>query len=484
MAVNRRGFLSNAVGAGIVSTGIFIPWQPWLRAAAKTQSDFDDYKALVYVLFGGGMDSFNLLVPYDDNEYDRYADVRSDLKYSREELLELDSSETDRRFSVPSMAPELRELFNDGDLAFLANVGPLTRHMNREQYLDDTLLKPLNLESHSDQIAQWQSTDALRPLSKQTVGWLGRVSDCFGSTLDNGLSMNVSMSGFNLAQTGEEAIPILTPHTSGRDPFEELIEDHNDAKKTANEDFEFGRFDNSYDNLLQNEYLQRFKRSIEDTRKANRDFRSLGGGSVNTSFVPSDRSNPTPFGNSMKRTAEFINAHPDFGGGGAHRQTFFVSYNASWDHHEDLHTNFYRNMKDVSFVLKAFRDALVENDMLDNVVLFTASDFGRTLTSNGGGSDHGWGGNAMILGGPVNGKHVLGQYPEMDLEGDQVSNATRGNFIPTTSLEEYYAELALWFGLDEEDLNIVLPNVDSFIPEDATKPESLGIIESETETES
>ena len=149
-----------------------------------------------------------------------------------------------------------------------------------------------------------------------------------------------------------------------------------------------------------------------------------------------------------------------------------------------MREKFDEQIEDVSFVLKAFRDALVEIDMLDNVVLFTASDFGRTLTSNGGGSDHGWGGNSMILGGPVNGKHVLGKYPEMNLEGEQISNKERGNFIPTTSLEEYYAELALWFGLDEEDLNIVLPNVDAFIPEDATKPESVGIIESEAETES
>ena len=478
MTINRRNFLTNVAGTGIVSTGILLPWQPWLWAAPKTQSDFDDYRALVYVLFGGGMDSFNLLVPFDDDEYARYADIRTeDLRYERQDLLALDDSETDRRFSVPSMAPELRDLFNDGDLAFLANVGPLTEHMNREQYLDQGLLKPLNLESHSDQIAQWQSTDVLTPLSQQTVGWMGRVSDHFGSTLDNGLSMNISMSGYNLVQTGKEAVPILTSNSSG-DPFEELNEDHNDAKKTSNEDFEFGRLDDRYDNLLQSEYLQRFKRSVEDARKANRDFRSRGSGSVNTSFVPNDGDDPTRFGYAMKRIAEFINAHPDFGG--ARRQTFFVSYEKSWDHHENLREKFDEQIEDVSFVLKAFRDALVENDMLNNVVLFTASDFGRTLTSNGGGSDHGWGGNSMILGGPVRGKRVLGQYPEMDLEGEQISNTERGNFIPTTSLEEYYAELALWFGLDEEDLEIALPNVSSFIPKGATRPDSVGIIEEDT----
>ena len=232
-------------------------------------------------------------------------------------------------------------------------------------------------------------------------------------------------------------------------------------KKTANEDFEFGRFDNRYDNLLQREYVKRFKRYNADANSANRDFNS-GYSGVDTSFVPDNRNEPTHFGWMMKRIVQFISAQFDFGGG-AQRQTFYVDY-GGWDHHEHLRRNFHWRMQDVSFVLKAFRDALAEIGMLDKVVLVTASDFGRTLTSNGGGSDHGWGGNAMILGGEVQGKRVLGQYPEMDLEGDQISNTDRGNFIPTTSLEEYYSELALWFGLDEEDLQIALPNVNAFIP--------------------
>ena len=480
MTINRRNFLRNTAGAGLVTSGLFLPWRPFAMAAEKTQADFEDYKALVFLLFSGGMDSFNLLVPFDDGEYNQYANIRSDLRYSREELLELDTSETDRRFSVPSLAPELRDLFNDGDLAFLANVGPLTEHMNSEQY--ESLRKPLNLESHSDQIAQCQTTDPYKPLSQQTVGWLGRVSDRFGSTLDNGLSMNVSVSGLNLVQTGTTGTQMLVPNLTESPAFS-LLAGHNrdegSTKLTANEDFEFGRFDDNYDNLLQNEYLKRFGGALENARQADSDFRDHLAGFSNFS----KDGHMSHFAWSMRRIAQLISAHEGFEG--VRRQTFFVNY-GGWDHHEKLHNEFEWRIADVSFVLKAFRDALVQENVLDKVVLLTASDFGRTLTSNGGGSDHGWGGNAMILGGPVNGRHVLGQYPEMNLEGAQVYNTERGNFIPTTSLEEYYAELALWFGLDEEDLNIVLPNVDAFIPKDegASKPESVGIIESETETES
>ena len=170
--------------------------------------------------------------------------------------------------------------------------------------------------------------------------------------------MNVSIGGFNLVQLGERGTPALN-HTLGD---EEL--------------------------LLQKEYIKRFKKYNEDARKANRDFNS-GYRGFNISFIPEDRGEPTDFGWAMKRIVQFMSAHFDFGGG-AQRQTFFVNY-GGWDHHENLHDNFGWRVDDVSFVPKAFCDALVEIDMLDNVVLFTASDFGRTLTTKGGGFDHGLG---------------------------------------------------------------------------------------------
>ena len=470
MPLSRRKFLWNSSGAGVaVASGLLLPWQS-IGAAPKTQSDFGDYKALVFVLFNGGIDSFNLLVPYDDGEYDQYADIRTNLKYGRDSLLELNNSHTDRRYGVPLHAPELKELFNDEDLAFLANVGPLTQHMIREEFLDEGVVKPLNLESHHDQQAQWQTADSITPVTQQTVGWLGRISDQFGATLSNGLSMNVSMSGFSLVQSSESGTTPLQP-ASGRgiDPFHSLSVESLDVKETANDDFRTGKFDNRYDNLLQQEYVKRFKRYVSDPFVANQEYNS-GRQGFETSFGGSH------FGQSMERIAEFISAAWDFGG--VRRQTFYVN-SGGWDDHANLHKGFNPRIADVSFVLKAFRDALVELNLHDNVVLCTASDFGRTLTSNGDGSDHGWGGNAMILGGSVNGGRVLGQYPEMNLDDkseSQLSNTDRGVFIPTTSLEEYFAELAIWFGLDVEDLESVLPNVKNFIPEDSDRPKEVGIV--------
>ncbi|MCY3883586.1 MAG: DUF1501 domain-containing protein [Gammaproteobacteria bacterium] len=468
MNFNRRTFLQTSVGAGLLTAAG--PWWTSTLAAPKTQYDFEDYRALVCVLFAGGMDSFNLLIPYDNDEYDAYKDLRSDLAYLKndDQLLELSRYHTDRRFAVPWIAPELRDLFNAGELSFIANVGPLVKHMNREQFLDVSLDKPLNLESHSDQIAQWQSASSLLPLAQQNVGWLGKIADRFGNTLPNDLNMNWSLSGNNQAQTGTSTTPLVVMDPHNDRGFEELWEENwYPQKASAHRDYERRINPEHYENLLQQAYISKLKAAMRDNERAVEDFTD-GLEGLDTEF------DDHPWALSLKRIAQVISAHSTID---ARRQTFFVNM-GGWDHHEDLHENF-EQIQTVSRAFKSFRDALDEVDLLDNVVLFTTSDFGRTLTSNGGGSDHGWGGNAMVLGGPIRGERVLGTYPEMSLDNkpeSQLSNTDRGNFIPTTSLEEYFSELAIWFGLDVEDLELILPNVQNFIPEDSDRPEKVGIV--------
>lgn len=466
MTTNRRTFLRNTAGAGAIAA--LGPWWTTALAAPKTQYDFEDYRALVCILFGGGMDSYNLLIPYDDGEYDAYRSLRSDLAYQKDDnqLLELSRSHTDRRFAVPANAPELRDLFDNGDLSFIANVGPLINHMNREQYLDETRSRPLNLESHSDQIAQWQSASSLTPLSQQNSGWLGKIADRFGSTLPNDLSMSWSLSGINQVQTGNSATSLVVMDPHNESGFEKLWEDNWFLQKaSAHRDFERRINPEHYTNRLQQTHIRELKGAMADNQTAVEEFTD-GLTGLDTEF------DGHTWAQGLKRMVQVISAHEYYD---ARRQTFYMNF-GGWDHHEDLHGNFNPRIETVSRALKSFRDALDEIGMLDKVVLFTISDFGRTLTSNGGGSDHGWGGNAMVLGGPVRGERVLGQYPDMNLVGDQISNTDRGNFIPTTSLEEYFAELAIWFGLDVEDLKLVLPNIESFT-DGSDRPEKVGIVD-------
>lgn len=119
--------------------------------------------------------------------------------------------------------------------------------------------------------------------------------------------------------------------------------------------------------------------------------------------------------------------------------------------------------------LSEFQQAMVELGVADSVTTFTISDFGRTLTSNGKGSDHGWGGHQLAMGGAVSGKRVYGEYPV--LVPDNALDVGRGRYIPTTSVDAFYAELALWFGIAPADLELVLPNVRRFYaPESMTPP--------------
>jgi uncharacterized protein (DUF1501 family) len=141
------------------------------------------------------------------------------------------------------------------------------------------------------------------------------------------------------------------------------------------------------------------------------------------------------------------------------RQTFFV-HAGGWDHHDEVILNQEQMLPVVGAALGEFHAALVELGVENEVVTFTASDFGRTLTSNGRGSDHAWGGNHLVMGGPLNGGEIYGTYPEL-YEGNALDTG-RGRLIPTTSTDEYFAELALWFGVSRNDLPIVLPNIGRF----------------------
>lgn len=343
MTFNRRSFLKTSAGAGTLAA--LGPWWSSTLAAPKTQYDFDDYRALVCVLFAGGMDSFNLLIPYDDGEYEQYANLRTELAYRKKanddgpsQLLELSRYHTDRRFAVPTFAPELRDLFDAGDLSFIANVGPLIEHMNREQY--DAMDKPLNLESHSDQIAQWQSATSDLPLPQQNEGWLGKIGDRFGSTLSNGLNMNWSLSGNNQVQTGSSgnSLVVVDPHNDRG--FEELWEeDWFTPKESAHRDYERRINPENYDNLLKRTYISNFKQAMEDNERAVEDF-SDGLRGLDTRFEDDDFG----FGQSLRQIVKIIGGH-DFLD--ARRQTFFVTF-GNWDHHEDLHNQFENQIEMVS----------------------------------------------------------------------------------------------------------------------------------------
>lgn len=454
--ISRRQFIGQASCAAVGSTALFSTLLN-LRMAntvAAQSAPANDYKALVCLFFAGGSDSFNLLVPYGDTEYAEYAAIRADLALSKSanQILPLNLAQPiGKELGVHAGMPEIQTLFNQGDAAWLANVGTLVQPTTREQYEAESVILPLGLYSHSDQIRQWQTSV---PQSGDAIGWGGRAADILNELNNNDrISMNISIAGNNTWQAGNEVFgyEISTNGSVGRSNFDRTW-GINPAMAGAAE----SQLAQSYQNVFKDTFAQVSKNAMD----AHEEFSAAIDGSPALSTVFPDNY----LGDQLRMVARTIAAHSALG---MRRQTFFVQL-GGWDHHDEVLDNMGAMVPMVSQSVSAFYNALGEINEQNNVTLFTASDFGRTLTSNGQGSDHAWGGNHLIVGGAVNGQRVYGTYP--DLYEGNVLDTGRGRLIPTTSVDAYFAELALWFGVSPADIPAVLPNATNFFTPSATGP--------------
>lgn len=446
--MTRRRFLGEASCAAIGSTALFntlLNLRMAGTAAGQSIGGGNDYKALVCLFLAGGNDSFNMLVPRGAAEYAEYAAIRRDLALPQAELLALNPvNAVGRQLGAHPNMPEVQALFEAGKLAFVANVGTLVERITKEQYENESVPVPLGLYSHSDQIQQWQTSI---PDHAGAIGWGGRTADLLHALNANqSISMNISISGSNVWQAGNQVVEYsITPWGSvGLDGYEGTWNDS--AARGAAID---SQLDLAYRNLFEKTFAQKSRGAID----AHYQFM----GAINAT-APIATVFPTDswLGENLKMVARTIAARSLLN---VRRQTFFVMI-GGWDHHDDVINNQQVMLADVSACIGAFHSALVEIGAENDVTLFTASDFGRTLTSNGAGSDHAWGGNHLVMGGAVQGQRVLGQYP--DLYEDNPLDTGRGRLIPTTSVDEYFADLALWLGVDKVNLPVVLPNIERF----------------------
>ncbi len=404
-----------------------------------------DYQALVCILLAGGADSFNMLLPYDQPRYDAYAAMRSDLALDRNDVLPLNYLGPDsRQMAVHPGLAEVRDLFDSGDLAFIANVGSLAEPTDRTGYDAGTVRLPLGLFSHADQIAQWQTSV---PDARIGTGVGGRMADVLQPGLPvSPISMNITLSGTNVFQTGASVTSYAVDATEGARQVAgyETDDDGSDVFTTA------------MNTLLSADYEDPFRRTYASALRESIDAAELvqtaldGAQTLTTTFSASGLSE------ALAQIARIVSVSDQLN---APKQTFFITF-GGWDHHDDVLPQQETMLPVVSQALSEFHSAMTELGVLDRVTTFTISDFGRTLTSNGKGSDHGWGGNSLVMGGAVNGGNVYGDYPEID-PGNPL-DVGRGRFIPTTSTDELYAELALWYGVGAGDLDFVLPNIGRF----------------------
>jgi len=430
---------------------------------------FGDYKALVCLFLFGGNDSWNMLVPTSTAEYNAYSRSRgggttSSLAVEKGALLPVTPqgySPGDHTFGLHPSMPEIRDLFAAGRVAFLPNVGPLIRPTSKAQYRESMNINhdlPPQLFSHNDQQDQWHS---LKGKFLLTTGWGGRVADLLAArTGAQQMPLNVSLFGQSLFQAATTVDPYVMG-ARGVNTFQGLTFDK--VRDPYSYETNFGRRQ-SVDGILagtlasrQNTYYHRGYARVHERalRYADR---------INTALSEAYKFNALPDSGAtlsnlsiqLRTVARMISQRARLS---MSRQIFLVAA-GGFDTHDHQLTDQPRLLADISKSVKAFHDAMNEIGLGEQVTLFTQSDFGRTLTSNGDGSDHGWGGVQMVVGGSVRGGRLYGQYPLLAMDGPLEIGG--GNLIPTVSSDQYAATLASWFGVSASDLPAVAPNVVNF----------------------
>jgi uncharacterized protein (DUF1501 family) len=400
-----------------------------------------DYKALVCVFMYGGNDGFNLLVPRSNPQYQEYANARQNLAIPQASLLPITPvTQSSVQFGLHPSATGLRDLFQQRKLSFVSNVGSLIVPTTRAQFQADSVPLPVQLFSHSDQQIQWQIG---RSNNIDGRGWGGRISEAMtGINPQSPLSMNISLTGSNVFQTAAQ-----TPYTLGVDGPITLEAMYGPGDVRRRQTFE------ALLNQTQGSALERKYGTIQKEAMQIRDVITnalAAAPTINTPFPSGE------LGQQLHMVARMISIRQTLG---VRRQIFFVGL-SGFDTHDAQNQQQPGLFNEVSSSLQAFQTSLGEILAERNVVTFSASDFGRTLTSNGDGTDHGWGSHAFVLGKPVIGGEVFGTFPRLLLEGPD--DAGSGRIIPTTSIDQYGATIARWFGVRPNKLREIFPNIVNF----------------------
>jgi uncharacterized protein (DUF1501 family) len=442
-AMHKRQFLKSLVASsvGLSSYSAVAKQLALVNAAAKSTS-LDGYKALVCVFLYGGNDSYNMLVPTETSEYQIYSGVRQNLAIARDTLQPL-STTTNLPYAlgVPDYMSPLASLFHQGRLAFVNNVGPLVEPTNKSDIDSGIANLPPQLFSHNDQQKLWETGGSnLNDLA----GWAGRMADLITDTSSNAISMNISLAGNNVMQTGNLVQP-YSMTAEGAPMFGALNPQQDWNQKRIALFDQLTALDN---HSLGNAYTNIMNRARTNALMINQALDELP--NLTTTFEPDSLSQE------LAMTAQLIAARNTLS---MNRQVFFIGF-GGWDTHDRQVQDHPRLLSTLSNALTRFNDALNELGLADSVTTFTASDFGRTLTSNGDGTDHGWGGHQIVMGGAVNGGRLYGQMPELALNSND--DFGDGRMIPTTSSEEYGAQLARWFGLSSTEVAQIFPTLMRF----------------------
>jgi uncharacterized protein (DUF1501 family) len=442
---NRRQFLKYSA-LTMAASSLFV--KPFSLLADTKGKTFTDYKALVCIFMEGGVDGFNLLLPADGTYYDEYKATRQGMALEKKDILSIQPSVlTNFTPGVHSKLPGFKTFFENKKLSFIANVGNLTKPTTRTEYKSGIATVPDQLFSHSSQQKQWQvlNTDST------TAGWAGRLADLIQESNATIIPPNINFSDFNYWQAGNKSKPYKM-NPNGLIELYGMTDINNKGDMKRKEIFEkilnttgAHEFEKAYIDIQKQSAL------ISSTLSTKLDLLPV----ITTSF-PKDSN----LGKQLLSAAKMIAIQKDLN---MPRLIFFVK-SSGYDTHDKQISSMNDNFTDLNDSLIAFQNSLVELGVDKQVVTFSASEFGRTLTSNGDGTDHGWGNHAFLMGTPVDGGKIVGTMPQLIVEGEDDSGD--GRIIPTTSADQYAATLAKWFGFSASEINTLFPNLKNFSTSD------------------
>ncbi len=492
--LSRRGFLQG--GAALASLGTAAPLALNLAAlgTASAQSA-GDYKALVCIFLFGGNDAFNMVLPTDAPSWTAYQAVRRQVPDSIALLAAGTPADggaaagsparlggvlpispiapQGRSFALHPLMSGARDLFAAGRLAVLPNIGPLLQPTSKAQYKQNGFAKPARLFSHNDQQSTWQALSA----EGATAGWGGRLADRLAAGNQRALFTSISASGNAVFLSGRQTLQYqlstrgaIRIGGSGSSLF---------GSSTARQHLQRVMRDMRSDDLLGRDHAAVVGRSIDAEALISAALPPAEAGPHGTPGLAAGAADPllqyrhplsgalalNPLAQQLQVVARTIAARAALG---TQRQVFFVSM-GGFDTHDGQNRAHADLMARLSHALAYFDGTLNAMGVAQQVTSFTASDFGRTFTSNGDGTDHGWGGHHFVLGGAVRGRDLYGRFPQLGLKNsnnnefdsspDQLHN---GSLLPTTSVEQLGATLGRWMGVSDGALLDIFPNLSRF----------------------
>jgi uncharacterized protein (DUF1501 family) len=455
----RRNFLKITAATPLALTGTSM--LSTLTSMNAQAINTGGYKALVCVFLFGGMDCHDTVLPYDQASYNSYAKIRASLldAYAnlpggsgreRTALLPLNPATANfggRQFALPPEMIALHKLFAGGNAAIVGNVGPLLEPTNKAAFQAGGAVLPKRLFSHNDQQSTWLS---FAPEGSQ-LGWGGRFGDFAASANANieNIFSQISLSGNTVFLSGDQ----VGPYQIGVDgvPSVFLLDRVGNGVPASLAPIlreHFTSADANRNNLFERDFVNLSRVSfaandlLDSALQTAPDF--------TTQFPAS------PLGAQLGAVAKTISVRDLLG---TSRQVFFVGM-GGFDTHSAQASELPSLQRDISDSIAAFFAATREMGIESDVTTFTAADFGRTLTVNGDGTDHGWGAHHFVVGGAVKGGDIYGDIPVAELGHDQDSG--NGRLIPSVSVEQYAAPLGAWYGLNQAEIELALPGLAAF----------------------